>query len=282
MSINLLIILTAGIFALLIQQFLLFLKEWPGFKLKLVALLEEWSQYFSEYYSVTREQQKEWITQLANQSAADLLQMLRESIAAYSLSMVLFILIPVFSALILYYRHILIEVLFRIFQNETRDRIRTILKKTVHTYYNFIKGMIIVYLIVGVLNSIGLLILGIPHAILFGFTASILTFIPYLGIMVGSLLPITVAWATYNSVWYAVGVVGVFSIVQYLEANVIFPLAVSNKLKINALVTLMAIVLGGILWGVAGVILFIPFLAISKLIADHNPKLKTWSILIGT
>jgi predicted PurR-regulated permease PerM len=153
---------------------------------------------------------------------------------------------------------------------------------SVTTYYNFIKGMIIVYAIVGLLNSIGLLILGVPHAVFFGFVAAILTFIPYVGIIIGSLLPITMTWITYNSVWYALGVVGIFALVQYLEANIIFPLAVSNRLRINALVTLMAIVIGGILWGVAGMILFVPFLAIAKLIADHHPKMKVWSVLIGS
>ena len=109
--------------------------------------------------------------------------------------------------------------------------------------------MAIVYLVVGILNSIGLLLLGIPHAILFGFIAAVLTFIPYFGIMVGSLLPITVAWVTYNSIWYPIGIIAVFAVVQYLEANVIFPLAVSNRLNVNALVMLVAIFAGGVLWG---------------------------------
>jgi predicted PurR-regulated permease PerM len=72
-----------------------------------------------------------------------------------------------------------------------------------------------------------------------------------------------------------------FAFVQYLEANVIFPVAVSNRLNINALATLVAIIVGGILWGVAGMILFVPFLAIIKLVADLHPKMKTWSILLG-
>lgn len=152
---------------------------------------------------------------------------------------------------------------------------------TVKAYYNFIKGMALVYLVVGSLNSIGLLLLDVPHAILFGFVASILTFIPYVGIIVGSLLPITMAWITYDSVWYPVGIVGIFAFVQYLEANVIFPVAVSNRLNVNTLVMLIAIFAGGILWGMAGMILFVPFIGIAKLIADHNPKWKTISMMLG-
>jgi predicted PurR-regulated permease PerM len=164
---------------------------------------------------------------------------------------------------------------------ETKENIRRILHLTIAAYYNFMKGMAIVYLIVGVLNSIGLLLLGVPHAILFGFIASILTFIPYIGIIVGALLPMTMAWATYDSIWYPIGIVGIFTFVQYLEANIIFPFAVSSRLKVNTLAVLISIFLGSILWGVAGMILFVPFAGILKLVADHNPKLKTLALALG-
>ena len=99
--------------------------------------------------------------------------------------------------------------------------------------------------------------------------------------MVGSLLPIAIAWITYDSVWYPVGIIALFAFVQYLEANVIFPFAVSSRLNVNTLVMLVAIFVGGILWGLAGMILFVPFIGIAKLIADHNPKWKTISMILG-
>jgi predicted PurR-regulated permease PerM len=129
---------------------------------------------------------------------------------------------------------------------------------------------------------VGLWLLGVPHPFLFGYIASILTFIPYVGIIVGSLLPISMAWLTYDSVWYPLGVVGIFSFVQYLEANVIFPIAVSSRLNVNTLAMLLSIIVGGLLWGVSGMILFVPFVGIAKLIADHNPKWKTVSMMLGT
>ena len=131
------------------------------------------------------------------------------------------------------------------------------------------------------LNSLGLLLLGIPHPFLFGFIASVLTFIPFVGIIIGSLLPMSVAWLTYNSIWYPLGVVAVFSIVQYFEVNLIFPLAVSSRLKISSLATIISIIAGGILWGAAGMILFVPFVAILKLIADNTSKLGSLSLLLG-
>ena len=110
--------------------------------------------------------------------------------------------------------------------------------------------MALVYLVVGILNVAGLLLFGVPHAVLFGIVASLLTFIPYVGITLGSLLPISMAWLTYDSVWYPLGVVAVFTVVQYLEANLIFPLAVSYRLQVNTLFMILAIIAGGITWGV--------------------------------
>jgi predicted PurR-regulated permease PerM len=280
-SIVLLLAFAVGAITLLIQQFGLFIKEWPTLKVKLEETLTELSHVLKEDYAISEEQQDAFLDQFINRSSGDVVGLLKDGISASAFWMVMLILIPVFAVLILYYRNLLAHVLYRIFPNERNESIKDILFLTTTTYYNFIKGMIIVYLIVGILNSVGLLILGVPHAIFFGFIASILTFIPYVGIMVGSLLPIAMAWITYNSIWYALGVVGVFAFVQYLEANVIFPLAVSNRLNINALATLVAILAGGIIWGVAGMILFVPFLAITKLIADHHPKMKTWSMLLG-
>ena len=173
------------------------------------------------------------------------------------------------------------DVLFQIFPGDHKKKVEEVVTMSIHTYYNFIKGMIVVYAVVGCLNSAGLLLLGIPHAILFGFLTAIMTFIPYIGIIIASLLPITYAWITFNSAWYPLGVIAIFAFVQYLEANVIFPWAVSHRLKLNTLMTLIFILGGGILWGASGMILFVPFAAIFKLIADRMQGWETISLLLG-
>ena len=180
---------------------------------------------------ISRDQQKNLFERLSGESGGSILPILRSALSASAASVLMLFLIPVYSVLILYYRHQWIHILYRIFPGERQESLQEILSLTIQTYYNFIKGMAIVYLAVGILNSAGLWLLGVPHPLLFGFVASILTFIPYVGIIAGSLLPIAMAWITYDSIWYPLGVIGIFSFVQYLEANVIFPLAVSSRLK---------------------------------------------------
>lgn len=281
-TLSLLIILLTGIIFLLIHQLLSFTIELPVIKAKLLEALSDLSILITQKFNITRESQQQWIKEFSNNSTNGLFSFFRSFIYSSSILIVLLVLIPVFSALFLFYRSMLANVLFNLFPIERKPFVQKILHLTVTTYYNFIKGMALVYLIVGILNSIGLLIIGVPHAILFGFIASVLTFIPYVGIVFASIFPIAISWLTYNSIWHPIAVMALYTFVQYLEANIIFPMAVSNRLNINTLATIIMIILGGIIWGAAGMILFVPFIAIVKLIADNTEELKNLSVLLGT
>jgi len=266
---------------LLFVQLFEFSNEWQTLELKLQEALSQLSLLLTDYFGISQEKQLTFIKSSIDNSSSQVFLFLRNTVYSFSESLFFIIIIPIFSAIILSYRQLLVQTLYQIFPSNKKEMIHEIIIETIHEYYKFIKGMLAVYLIVGVLNSIGLAIIGIPYPFLFGFTASILTFIPYVGIMVSSLLPITVAWITFNSIWYPLGVIAVFSLVQVLEAYIIFPYAVGSRLRINTLVILVMVIIGGILWGAAGMILFIPFISIVKLIADRTESLKTLSLLLS-
>lgn len=280
-SLFLVTVLVLSVIYLLISQLIEFLKEWQLLKSKIIDAVTQLSIFITESFGISDEKQLEFLKTTIDNSGSEAFSLLRSTAYSVSESFFYLLMIPVFSALLLYHRQLLSNSLYAIFPPHRKSTIHEILVETIHAYYNFIKGMLLVYVIVGVLNSVGLAIIGVPHPFLFGFIASILTFIPYVGIMISSLLPIAVSWITYNSIWYPLGVILVFSIVQVLEAYIIFPFAVGSRLKINTLVIIIMIIAGGILWGAAGMILFIPFISIVKLIADRTPSLKTLSVLLG-
>jgi predicted PurR-regulated permease PerM len=266
---------------LLISQILQFSSEWQTLELKLEESLNQLSIFLTKQFGVNEEKQLNYIKTAINNSGSQILPFLKNTVYSFSESLFSLLIIPIFTAIILSYRQLLVQALYHIFPPNKKEIIHEIIIETIHEYYKFIKGMLVVYLIVGILNSIGLALIGIPYPFLFGFTASILTFIPYVGIMVSSLLPITVAWITFNSIWYPLGVIAIFSVVQVLEAYIIFPYAVGSRLKINTLAILVMIIIGGIIWGASGMILFIPFISIMKLIADRTESLKTLSVLLS-
>jgi len=280
-GITVIILFFLGMLVILGLQVRSFLEEWPRLQVKLLGLAADLQVFLVQHLGMNTAQVQQWMDELLHSTGKDALTGIGTSLAGVLVNLVMLFIIPVFSFLILLYRRQLMQVLYRFFPEDKQQQIEEVIRLSITTYYNFIKGMIVVYATVGTLNSVGLLLLGIPHAIIFGFLTAIMTFIPYVGIIVASLLPITFAWITYNSVWYPVGVIAIFAFVQYLEANLIFPLAVSHRLKINTLMTLVFILAGGILWGASGMILFVPFAAILKLIADRMEGWETLALLLG-
>src|SRR6187402_2545467 len=271
----------AVIVYLLFAQVVEFSNEWENLEIKLQETLNHWSVFLTNEFGINEEKQMNYIKNILSNSSSQVFFLLKDTVYSFSESLFYLLIIPIFSALILFYRQLLVQVLYHLFSLDKKEMIHEIIIETIHEYYKFIKGMLAVYVIVGFLNSIGLAIIGIPYPFLFGFIASVLTFIPYIGIIVSSLLPITVAWITFNSIWYPIGVITVFTLVQVLEAYIIFPYAVGSRLKINTLVILATVLAGGILWGAAGMILFIPFISILKLLADRTKSLKSLSLLLS-
>jgi len=144
----------------------------------------------------------------------------------------------------------------------------------------YISGLTLVTLIIAALNCVGLLALGIDHAIFFGILSGALTIIPYVGIIIGALFPIIMALITKDSAWYAIGVVIVFLVVQFLEGNFITPRITGSKVSINALAAIIALLIGGKILGIAGMILAVPAIGVLKILLSHNERLKPLVILL--
>lgn len=278
----LLVVIFSSIISLLVWQISSLSSDWPMLQQKISETLTNLSEYLYSHFNITIADQEIWWKKLTSDSSSQVLPFIQTTLGSVSVFLVFLVLIPIMSALMLFQRSQLFEVLHHFTPKIPIATLKDVLHDTVTTYYNFIKGMLLVYFTVGILNSIGLLIIGVPHAFLFGFIAAILTFIPYVGIIIGAIPPMLVSWVTFDSMWYPVSVVLVFTVVQYLEANVIFPWAVSSKLNINTLATIIAIIAGGIIWGSAGMILFVPFLGILKVLADKTQGLEYLRLMLGT
>lgn len=190
--------------------------------------------------------------------------------------------IPIITVLLLLDRRRYVSVLSAAVGATLRPHLPDILNRSVHSFAAFIIGTAKVYLIVGVLNSIGLTLLGVENAVFFGMLSAFMTIIPYIGIVISSLLPMSAVWLATGNVWYPLGVVAVYGVVQYLEANLIFPKVVGQQLHVNTLASIAIVLFGAILWGVSGMILLLPFMAILRIVASEVPSMRAIEILLGT
>ncbi len=191
------------------------------------------------------------------------------------------VLIPIFIFFQLYYRDFFIEFFFKAFRHISHEKVHDTLQKIYRVVQDYLLGLVTVMGIVAVLNTIGLLVMGIEYAWFFGILASLLLLIPYIGIAIGSILPALFALATKDKAFYALGVIGWFQVVQFLEGNFITPYIVGGKVSVNPLVAIIALLLGGLLFGLAGLILAIPMIAIVKVILDAGEKTEPYGFLIG-
>jgi predicted PurR-regulated permease PerM len=155
------------------------------------------------------------------------------------------------------------------------------LREIQHVAANYLSGMLTVMLVLGVLNSAGLYFIGIRYALVWGFLGALLAVVPYVGTTIGGLLPFMYAIATTDTVWQPTAVVILYAIVQFVEGNFITPKIVGNSVKLNALAAVLSIIMGAFIWGVPGVILSIPLLAMIRIIMDHIPSLKPVALLLS-
>lgn len=191
------------------------------------------------------------------------------------------VLVPLFSFFLLYYRVFFREFFFKAFRSASNQQIDDVLNKIYDVVQSYLVGLVTVMGIVAVLNTMGLMVMGIDYAWFFGSLAALLMLLPYIGIAIGSILPALFALAVKDSAWYAVGVVAWFQVVQFLEGNIITPNIVGSKVSINPLMAIIGILLGGMLFGLAGLIIALPLLASLKVIFDASPRTEALGYLIG-
>lgn len=275
------VLLFAGLMTILFFELNSLRKDLPGLEAKVQPAWVSLQQWLLDNIGITFNSQEQFKENISGAFTDNIGAILSGTLNRTANGLFMLFIIPVFSALFLYNREDFVKALQKMVGDKYHAQLQDILGNTIHTYFHFIKGMIMVYVIVGILNTFGLMALGIEHAALFGFVTAIMTIIPYAGIFISALLPITVAWITKDSIWYPLGVVAVFAFVQYLEANVIFPKVVATQLNVSTWATLVAIIAGGILWGVSGMILFIPFVGMFKIISDHIPEWEGLNILLS-
>lgn len=190
-------------------------------------------------------------------------------------------LLPVFIFFFLLYRDHLTKFIVKIFAEDDQQKIRSEIKDLRKLVQNYIVGMVKVMAILAVLNAAALLGLGIKHAIFFAVFAAVLNIIPYLGPFLGAILPTIYAFLTMDSLFYPIGVVVCFQIIQLIESNFLTPKIVGSNVNLNAFITFIGLLIGASIWGVIGMILIIPTLAVLRKIFELSESSKPYAFLFG-
>ena len=187
----------------------------------------------------------------------------------------------IFTFLILIYRKGLTQAFIGFSPEDKRERVLNMFKSVQKVGQKYLSGMILLISIIGLANSLGLWIIGIDNPFLFGFLGAVLSIVPYVGTASGAIIPILYAFVSYDSLWPVIAVAILFWAVQLISDNFLSPKIVGGSLDINALAAILSLIFGALVWGVAGMILFLPFAAMLKVICEEYEELKPIALLIG-
>ncbi|MEO1022573.1 MAG: AI-2E family transporter [Bacteroidota bacterium] len=274
-------VLLAGVVSLISVQMVQFSKEIPEVTERLKTLANNTITYVENTLGITQEQQSDFVEQGVNNLIDQSGRYLNNILSATTNAFTLATLIPIYMFFMLYYREMYQRFLRMIFERRKGSNVDAVTLRVQQVTQNYLIGLLSVMGILAVLNTTGLLLIGLENAIFFGVFAALVAIIPYIGTILGGLLPTLYAFLFTDSLVTPLLVIAVFAVVQFLEGNVISPRIVGSKVAINPFVAMIALIIGGQIWGISGMILFVPLVGILRVVFDQREDLKPYGYLLG-
>jgi len=277
------ICILAGIIFLLSSQVYRFVGEWPELKEKFSDAMNDFEWFMFKNYNIQITTDPGSLFSGNATKFWDSGAVLLGGTISTFLAIINFLgLLPFYVFLMLLYRTAFKEFCLNITGVEKHRIVLRILYEVQKVVQNYIIGLITVMAIVATLTSTALFIIGLDYALFFGCLAAALMVIPYLGLIIGALLPAIYALLTKDSGWYAVAIIASFAFIQFMEGNIITPKITGGRVNINPLAAIIALVAGGWLWGMGGLIISLPFVAMLKVVLSNVPSLRHYGFLLGT
>lgn len=274
------LILSAFVF-LFLSQVSRFSDSWPVLIERFTGIINQNISDAASYFDKDPQKIHEWIAKVQGEIINSSTAAIGQTLVVVGSGLVVLFLLPVYIFLILFYQPILLEFIHRLFGKDNKNKISEIVNQIKTVIQRYLFGLVIEATIVAALDTLALLILGIEYALLLGIIGALLNMIPYIGGLVAVAMPIMIALVTKTSPMYIVYIIIAYYIIQLIDNNYIVPKIVASKVKINALFSIIVVIAGNALWGIPGMFLSIPILAIIKVICDHIEPLKPWGFLLG-
>jgi predicted PurR-regulated permease PerM len=271
--------LVAALFYFLSTQITGFVDSLPLLKQKTTTLLIEVQNWVKHRLGMDIHKQVSSVINGMNNGGGG--ELVTNTLGAIISSVGVVVLVPTYVFLLLFYKPLILDFLFLVFKEEHSLRVAEILSETKAAVQSFMVGLLIETTIVCILNSMALLILDVPSAIVIGVIGGILNILPYIGGIAATALPVLMVTITKEGYTTQLLVIAAYLVIQFIDNNILVPRIVSKKVQINALISIVVVLLGGLLWGTPGMFLSIPFIGVLKIVFDRVEELKPWGRLLG-
>lgn len=258
-----------------------FASDWNKIKQNFTIHLANLKEFVRVRFNISTSEQNQYLDNAAEDTVKSGKEILGSTLLSFTDTLLNMTLVPIYMFLLLLYRTHFMKFLNKLFKSEHRNVLHDIMCQVKVAVKSYLVGLIIQLISVATLTSIGLMIVGVEYAILLGVLTGLLNLIPYLGIFVAMIISIFATLTGTPDVSMIIGVIIVTVVVQLVDNNILVPLVVSSKVEINAMASIVGIIIGGALAGIPGMFLAIPTIAILKVIFDRIESLKPWGYLMG-
>ncbi|WP_295118756.1 AI-2E family transporter [uncultured Chitinophaga sp.] len=271
----------AGILYFVSMQMAGFLADIPLLEQRLLAEADVLTDWIDHRFNISSANQMAYLNDIADRSISGGAQMLINTFSSVSATVLFLVFIPIYTFFLLYYRRLLVSFLVKLFRREHATDVYDAIDETRKVVKGYVVGLFIEMIVVAALNCTVLALIGVKYAVLLGTIGALLNVIPYIGFIVTMIFTIIITFTTNTGIMAVWAALALFAI-HLLDSNVLLPRIVGSKVKINALVTILGVFIGNMVWGVSGMFISIPALALLKIIFDRMPNMRAWAILLGT
>lgn len=273
--------LITGIFVFLSYEISDIADDFAAIRKNIDFLIFDIQKYIKANFHVSIWEQRKYMEEVTEDSVEKGKETIGTVLISVTDTLLDLILIPIYTFLILIYRTHFKLFLAKLFKKEYHANLQEILAQIKASVRSYLSGLIFEMIAVSALTSLGLYLIGVKYAILLGVITGILNLVPYVGILVAGGLTILASLTGTPEASMIIGVIVVNILVQIIDNNILVPLIINTKVQINAFVSIVGIIIGGQIAGIAGMFLAIPILAILKIVFDRIESAEPWGYLMG-
>lgn len=256
-------------------------QQWPELKEQAEANIDRISYAVSSLFGMSASEMKTWLSDQLG-AASENKSVLTDTILPSTTGTIMAIgLIPVYVFLLLYYRDKFFDFFMMVYPEEKHAKAAQVIDEISEVTKKYLGGVFVVVLILCVINTTGLLIIGLKFAVLFGILSAVCNFIPYFGTLLGALFPLTAA-LLFGSSGQILSVVIMFLIIQFTENNILTPNITGGSVQINPLVTIISLITAGMVWGIPGMFSVVPVMGMLKIVLEKDARYRPFAYLLGT
>lgn len=281
LSILIALLFIGGVLWFLSSQIASFANDLPSIKQNLNEHLHTVQQWVRKTFSLSYKEQDQAVKEMTTDMKGSSTSMVGSTLITAVSAILMVVLLPIYTFLIMYYRELIRKFFMDIFDDRHHKSVEEVMQESKNIVQSYMVGLLIEMAIVAGLNAAGFFIVGIQYAIFLAVMAAILNMIPYVGMLVATVICMLVTLTTSTNISDILWVGAVLLVVQFIDNNFLMPYVVSSKVRINALVSIIGVLVGGALAGVSGMFLSIPGIAIMKAICDRVEDLKPWGMVMG-